>query len=68
MAFCSEFAEEKSRPPRPAPKRAFTLEDRVSAMDWDLAGALMDVRSLKRSRWWHRLALVVITVGIVWIR
>ena len=69
MSFCNEFAEEKKLCAlRPAPKRAYTLEDQVAAMDWDLTGLSTEVESLKRSRWWHRAALVIITVAIAWVR
>jgi hypothetical protein len=64
MAFCKDFAAEESCPP--APKRTISLVDKVEALDWDLTGALMDVESLKRSRWWHRGALALMALAIMW--
>jgi hypothetical protein len=62
MSFCNEFAEKKPSPP--TPKRKLALADLVAAMEWDLTGLKGDMESLKRSRWWHRLALTIIYLAI----
>jgi len=68
MSFCGEFAEKKSSPQPVAPKRKLTLADLVAAMDWDLTGLKGDMESLKRSRWWHRLAMLIICLAIMWVK